>query len=97
MNAPWNSGPGGNRDPFAAYVCDDNTLDTLRPVVAELGWAPCGPAARPCRPWPRGRSASDSYSSTPFPTSPALIFANFYKLAKFAEKSQLHSISNLSI
>ena len=30
----------GNRDPFAAFICDDNALDTLRPVVAELGWAP---------------------------------------------------------
>jgi len=40
MNAPWNSGMPGNRDPFAAFLCDDNALDTLRPVVAELGWAP---------------------------------------------------------
>ena len=40
MNAPWNSGMPGNRDPFAAFVCDDTALDTLRPVVAELGWAP---------------------------------------------------------
>tara|TARA_B100000749_G_scaffold205638_1_gene160841 strand:- start:1517 stop:2821 length:1305 start_codon:yes stop_codon:yes gene_type:complete len=40
MNAPWNSGMPGNRDPFAAFICDDNALDTLRPVVAELGWAP---------------------------------------------------------
>ncbi|GAB5348098.1 pilus assembly protein CpaE [Alteriqipengyuania sp. 357] len=40
MNAPWNSGMSGNRDPFAAFVCDDAALDTLRPVVAELGWAP---------------------------------------------------------
>ena len=40
MNAPWNSSMPGNRDPFAAFICDDNALDTLRPVVAELGWAP---------------------------------------------------------
>lgn len=40
MNAPWNSGMSGNRDPFAAFVCDDTALDTMRPVVAELGWAP---------------------------------------------------------
>ena len=40
MNAPWNSGMSGNRDPFAAFICDDTALDTLRPVVAELGWAP---------------------------------------------------------
>jgi pilus assembly protein CpaE len=41
MNAPWKSGtPGNNRDPFAAYICDENALDVLRPVVIELGWAP---------------------------------------------------------
>jgi pilus assembly protein CpaE len=30
----------GNRDPFAAYVCDEASLDILRPVVIELGWQP---------------------------------------------------------
>nr|WP_234032156.1 pilus assembly protein CpaE [Parerythrobacter jejuensis] len=30
----------GNRDPFAAYICDDTALDVLRPVVIELGWQP---------------------------------------------------------
>jgi pilus assembly protein CpaE len=40
MNAPWKSGLPGNRDPFAAYICDDNALDVLRPVVIELGWQP---------------------------------------------------------
>jgi len=40
MNAPWKSGMSAARDPFAAFICDDNALDTLRPVVAELGWAP---------------------------------------------------------
>ncbi|MGI8944136.1 MAG: pilus assembly protein CpaE [Qipengyuania sp.] len=40
MNAPWKAGMAGNRDPFAAYICDDNALDVLRPVVIELGWAP---------------------------------------------------------
>lgn len=28
----------GNRDPFSAYICDDASLDALRPVVIELGW-----------------------------------------------------------
>jgi len=37
MNAPWKS---GNRDIFAAYVCDDVTLDTLRSVVIDMGWPP---------------------------------------------------------
>lgn len=40
MNAPWKSGLPGNRDPFAAYICDDNALDVIRPVVVELGWTP---------------------------------------------------------
>jgi pilus assembly protein CpaE len=38
MNAPWKAGTHGGRDPFAAYMCDDASLDVLRPVVAELGW-----------------------------------------------------------
>ena len=39
MNAPWKPGSDGNgRDPFAAYVCDEDTLDLLRPVVEEMGW-----------------------------------------------------------
>ncbi|WP_432200987.1 pilus assembly protein CpaE [Erythrobacter sp. W53] len=40
MNAPWKAGMPGNRDPFAAFICDENALDVLRPVVIELGWAP---------------------------------------------------------
>ena len=40
MNAPWKPGLTGNRDPFAAFVCDDATLDVLRPVVVEMGWQP---------------------------------------------------------
>ncbi|MCB2050202.1 MAG: pilus assembly protein CpaE [Novosphingobium sp.] len=40
MNAPWKPNLAGNRDPFAAFVCDENTLDALRPVVIELGWPP---------------------------------------------------------
>ena len=41
MNAPWkpdSSGTNG-RDPFAAFVCDEDTLDILRPVAEEMGWA----------------------------------------------------------
>ena len=40
MNAPFNSGRLGLRDPFAAYVCDETTAETLRPVAVEMGWAP---------------------------------------------------------
>ena len=38
MNAPWKPGSTNGRDPFAAYVCDDDTFDLLRPVVEEMGW-----------------------------------------------------------
>jgi pilus assembly protein CpaE len=40
MNAPWKPGSQGNRDPFAAYICDEASLDVLRPVVIEMGWQP---------------------------------------------------------
>lgn len=40
MNAPWSPNRAGatTRDPFAAYVCDDATADTIRPVCTEMGW-----------------------------------------------------------
>ena len=40
MNAPWKPGAGGSRDAFAAYICDEASLDVLRSIIAELGWAP---------------------------------------------------------
>lgn len=40
MNAPWKLAGQTARDTFAAFVCDEATLDTLRPAVAELGWPP---------------------------------------------------------
>lgn len=40
MNAPWKPAGVGNRDPFAAYICDEAALDVLRPVVIEMGWQP---------------------------------------------------------
>ena len=39
MNAPWKPGSTNGRDPFAAFVCDEDTLDILRPVAEEMGWA----------------------------------------------------------
>ena len=30
----------GNRDPFAAFLCDEAALEVLRPVVIEMGWQP---------------------------------------------------------
>lgn len=38
MNAPWKPTSANGRDPFSAFVCDDDTLDLLRNVVAEMGW-----------------------------------------------------------
>jgi pilus assembly protein CpaE len=38
MNAPWKAGIAGNRDPFNAFICDEASLDVLRPVVIEMGW-----------------------------------------------------------
>lgn len=40
MNAPWKAGAQGNRDVFASFLCDDTSLDILRPVVIEMGWQP---------------------------------------------------------
>ncbi len=39
MNAPWKPAGVAHREPFAAYVCDDTTVETLRPIAAELGWS----------------------------------------------------------
>jgi pilus assembly protein CpaE len=40
MNAPWKQAAQGNRDAFAAFICDDAALDVLRPVIIEMGWQP---------------------------------------------------------
>jgi pilus assembly protein CpaE len=39
MNAPWKTNASGTRDPFTAYLCDDLTLDVVRSVCEEMGWA----------------------------------------------------------
>lgn len=36
MNAPFK--PAGVRDPFSAFVCDDDTLDLIRVAAADMGW-----------------------------------------------------------
>ena len=38
MNAPWKPGTA-LREPFTAYVCDETTAETLRPIASELGWS----------------------------------------------------------
>ena len=40
MNAPFNPGRTGTREPFVAFVCDETTAESLRPIAVELGWAP---------------------------------------------------------
>ena len=36
MNAPFKS--AGMRDPFSAYVCDDDTLELIRAAANDMGW-----------------------------------------------------------
>jgi pilus assembly protein CpaE len=40
MNAPWKAPGVGTREPFVAFVCDDTTAESIRPIVLELGWNP---------------------------------------------------------
>jgi len=41
MNAPFSgSRSTALRDPFAAFVCDDETAELLRPIAVEHGWSP---------------------------------------------------------
>ncbi|HEY0327317.1 MAG TPA: pilus assembly protein CpaE [Allosphingosinicella sp.] len=41
MNAPFSgSRAAALRDPFAAFVCDDETAEQLRPIAVEHGWSP---------------------------------------------------------
>ena len=42
MNAPFNArgGAAGLRDPFAAFVSDEETAELLRPIAVEHGWSP---------------------------------------------------------
>jgi pilus assembly protein CpaE len=41
MNAPWSPGRTNSlREPFTAFVCDELTAESIRPIAVELGWAP---------------------------------------------------------
>ena len=40
MNAPFNARGASLRDPFAAFVCDEETAEMLRPIAVEHGWSP---------------------------------------------------------
>lgn len=39
MNAPWKPLDAASRDPFHAYVSDPHSMEVLRAVVTEMGWA----------------------------------------------------------
>ena len=38
MNAPWR--PGGPRDMFQAFACDETSVGLIRAVAVEMGWMP---------------------------------------------------------
>ena len=40
MNAPWSPTRAGasQRDPFSAFICDENTAEKIRPICIEMGW-----------------------------------------------------------
>ncbi|WP_373487440.1 pilus assembly protein CpaE [Blastomonas sp.] len=38
MNAPWKPGISGTRDPFAAFICDESSLDIVRGLAVNMGW-----------------------------------------------------------
>jgi pilus assembly protein CpaE len=40
MNAPFNGRSASLRDPFSAFVCDEETAELLRPIAVEHGWSP---------------------------------------------------------
>ncbi|MCR5871566.1 MULTISPECIES: pilus assembly protein CpaE [unclassified Sphingomonas] len=40
MNAPFNPQRAAHREPFVAFVCDETTAETIRPIAIEQGWNP---------------------------------------------------------
>src|ERR1700760_1139316 len=40
MNAPFHPRSAGIRDAFAAFVCDEASVEVLRPIAIEMGWQP---------------------------------------------------------
>lgn len=39
MNAPFRPSSPHQREPFAAYLCDDDSVDMIRPIANDMGWA----------------------------------------------------------
>jgi len=61
MNIPFRPGAIQGRDPFAAFMCDDASVDVLRSVTAEMDWAP----EKSCRGGLRNAVQSLSITSSP--------------------------------
>jgi pilus assembly protein CpaE len=40
VNAPFGAGRTAHREPFVAFVCDEATAESLRPIAIEQGWNP---------------------------------------------------------
>jgi pilus assembly protein CpaE len=40
VNAPFNPQRAAHREPFVAFVCDETTAETIRPIAIEQGWNP---------------------------------------------------------
>jgi len=40
VNAPFSPGRTAHREPFVAFVCDEATAESLRPIAIEQGWNP---------------------------------------------------------
>jgi pilus assembly protein CpaE len=39
VNAPFRPSSPHQREPFAAYLCDDDSVDMIRPIANDMGWA----------------------------------------------------------
>ena len=61
MNAYSKTGPIHGRDAFAAFLCDEASLEAVRAVATELGWAP----EKCCKGGLRGAVQSLSITSSP--------------------------------
>jgi len=61
MNSNWKPGSPNGRDLFAAYLCDEASLDVLRPVAMEMGW----PLEKCCKGGLRNAVQSLSITASP--------------------------------
>jgi pilus assembly protein CpaE len=61
MNTPWKTGATHGRDGFAAFMCDEASLEVLRPIATKMGWA----SEKCCKGGLRGAVQSLSITSSP--------------------------------